>query len=73
MNLKINGIAAVNSAGKYSAVVTLKEYKNVIEVQDSVSGETTEIDVYWLKNVVDKYRLSIDDNIWFLKDINSNS
>ncbi len=73
MNLKINGIAAVYSAGKYSAVVTLKEYKNVIEVQDSVSGETTGIVVYRLKNVVNKYRLSLDDNIWFLKDINANA
>ena len=73
LKLKINGIPASYTEGKYTASVPLKEYKNVIEVQDSVSGETDSIVVYRLKNVVNKYRLSLDDNIWFLKDINANA
>jgi hypothetical protein len=73
MKLKINGITANYADGKYAAAVPLKEYKNVIEAVDSVSGEKAGIVIYRLKNIVDKYRLSIDDNIWFLKDINANS
>ena len=53
-----------------TANIPLKDYKNVIEAMDTVSGEKISIVVYRLKNVVNKYRLSLDDNIWFLKDIN---
>jgi hypothetical protein len=73
MKLKINGITAGYADGKYTATVPLKEYKNVIEARDSVTGETGSIVIYRLKNIVNKYRLSIDDNIWFLKDINANA
>ncbi len=73
MKLKVNGIAANFTAGTFNAAIQLKYYKNVIEAADSVTGEKSAIVVYWLKNVVDKYRLSLDDNIWFLKDINANA
>lgn len=73
MKLKINGIAAKYSNGSFTATVPLKDYENVIEAGDSVSGEKSTIIVYRLKNVVNKYRLSLDDNIWFLKDIYSNT
>jgi hypothetical protein len=73
MKLKINGIAATNSGGKYTASIPLKSYKNEIEAYDSVSGQKSKIVIYWLKNTVNKYRLSLDDNIWFLKDINANA
>ena len=73
MKLKINGIAADFSEGFFTATIPLKNYKNVIEAEDSASGEKNNIVVYWLKNVVNKYRLSLDDNIWFLKDINANA
>jgi hypothetical protein len=72
MNLMINAMAASFSDGTYSATVALKGYKNVIEVSDTDTGEKQSIVVYRLKNVVNKYRLSLDDNIWFLKDINAN-
>src|ERR1700709_1519345 len=46
--------------------VVLKEYRNVLE------GGDEKIVVYWLKNFAGGYRLSIDDNIWFLRDIHYN-
>ena len=73
LKLKVNGITAKYSAGTFTAAIQLKDYKNTIEAVDSVSGEKAGIVVYWLKNVVDHYRLSLDDNIWFLKDINANA
>ena len=73
LNIKISGIQAARNNGIYRASVPLKNYRNDLEVQDASSGEKTKITVYWLKNVVDRYRLSLDDNIFFLKDIHINS
>jgi hypothetical protein len=73
MKIKINGIAAAFSDGTFTAAIPLRNYKNAIEAEDSASGEKSSIVVYWLKDVVNKYRLSLDDNIWFLKDINANA
>ncbi len=73
MRLKINGITAISSGGSITADIPLKEYKNRIEAQDSVSGQKKIITVYWLKHAENRYRLSLDDNIFFLKDINENS
>jgi len=56
----------VMAAGE-SVNVVLKEYRNVLEVGDE------KIVVYWLKNFSGGYRLSIDDNIWFLRDIYYNA
>lgn len=71
--LKINGIEAQFKDGIYQADNKLKEYKNVIEVVDDGSGEKQSIIVFWLRNIVNKYRLSLDDNILFLKDISENA
>jgi hypothetical protein len=73
MKLFINGIQACFSGGTYSATVSLKDYKNAIEASDTATGEKLSIVVYWMKNVLNKYRLSLDDNIWFLKDISANA
>jgi hypothetical protein len=71
--LMINGILADYNDGIYQADINLKDYENVIEITDMLSGEKQSIIVFWLKNIVNKYRLSLDDNIWFLKDIYSNT
>jgi hypothetical protein len=71
--LKFNGAVAKYEDGVHLADVRLKDYKNVIEVVDTSSGETQSIIVFWLKNYINKYRLSLDDNIWFLKDISANA
>jgi hypothetical protein len=73
MRLLINGTVAGFSGNTYSAYVVLNDYKNTIEASNTVSGEKLSIIVYWLKNVVNRYRLSLDDNIWFLKDIHLNA
>jgi hypothetical protein len=73
LKLTVNGVPAAFRNGEYIAALTFKDYRNIIEAIDEKSGEKTAITVYWLKNVVDKYRLSLDDNIWFLKDININA
>ena len=73
MNLKINGVKARSDNGIYEAEVPLKDYRNVIEFTERRSGRKQSIIVYWLRNYTNKYRLSLDDNILFLKDISVNS
>ncbi len=71
--IKINGKDAKSDGTVYHADIELNGYENIISAADLKTGEKQSIKVFWLKNVVDKYRLSIDDNIWFLKDISVNS
>ncbi len=73
LDLRVCGTKADFQAGQYYAEVLLKEYRNTIEVMDVSSGEKQSIVVFWLKNFVDRYRLSLDDNIWFLKDISTHA
>ena len=72
-NIMINGAEAKFADKLFFSEVHLKDYKNVIEVEDVKSGEKQSITVFWLKNFTNKYRLSLDDNIWFLKDISDNA
>jgi len=72
-NIIINGAEAKLADKLFFSEVHLKNYKNVIEVKDVRSGEKQTITVFWLKNFTNKYRLSLDDNIWFLKDISDNA
>jgi len=71
--ISINGISALYEDGLYTAEVQLKCYSNVIKVVEENSGCSESMIVYWLKNYAGKYRLSLDDNIWFLQDIAENS
>jgi hypothetical protein len=71
--IKINGKEAKFEGNVYHADIELTGYENIIEAADIKTGGKQSIKVYWLKNVAEKYRLSIDDNIWFLKDISFNS
>ena len=71
--IKINGLNAKYADKLYSSKVHLKDYENVIEVEDVNTGEKQSITIFWLKNFTNKYRLSLDDNIWFLKDISVNA
>lgn len=56
----------INAAG---TEVLLDKYENKIGVIDETTGEKKEVRVYWLPKFAGSYRLSIDDNIWFLRDI----
>ena len=71
--IRINGVEAKYTGNEFSAEISLKDYKNSIELVESNTGTRQSITVYWLKNYANKYRLSLDDNIWFLRDISNNS
>jgi hypothetical protein len=71
--IKINSVDAKFSDNTFVTDVQLKDYKNIIEVVDENTGNSQIITVFWLKNYVNRYRLSLDDNIWFLRDISNNS
>jgi len=71
--IMINGADAKFEDQMFLSEVHLKDYKNVIEATDRISGEKQSITVFWLKNFTNRYRLSLDDNIWFLKDISDNA
>lgn len=67
--ISINGEKATAIENTFIAKLTLSNYKNKIEAINHSTGEKQSITVYWLPNFAGKYRLSIDDNIWFLRDI----
>jgi hypothetical protein len=71
--ITINGTAARPSGDAFIADVSLKNYKNQIELMDTKTGNKQTITVFWLKNYVNKYRFSLDDNILFLKDISDHA
>ena len=71
--ISVNGVRAKFVDGLFRADVPLKGYRNIIEVFDHSSNQRQTIEVYRLKNFVNKYRLSLDDNIWFLRDIAQNA
>jgi len=68
-DLTINGVKAIKEGNVFSGKVRLNQYKHTITVHDYTTAETKQIIVYWLPNFAGHYRLSIDDNIWFLRDI----
>ncbi len=71
--IRINDAKASFNGEYFSSDVVLKDYKNVIAVADKRSGASQSITIYWLKDILGKYRFSLDDNILFLKDINAHS
>jgi hypothetical protein len=71
--ISVGGVSATYRNGVYVAEILLKEYVNRIEARDEKTGEKTAITVYRLKDLAGGYRLSIDDNIWFLRDIYNNA
>jgi len=69
----VNGIKAELKDGLFAAVVAVKDYRNIIEAWDKKNDIRKAVEVYRLKKFVHKYRLSLDDNIWFLRDISQNA
>lgn len=69
----INGSLAKWADGVFRVEIPLRSYRNEIIVESEVTGFRQVITVYWLKNFAGKYRLSLDDNIWFLMDIASHA
>jgi hypothetical protein len=71
--IKVNGVNAKYIDGIFKADIRLKNYENIIEMVEKKEGYKKSIKVFWLKNYVNKYRFSLDDNILFLKDISNNA
>lgn len=67
--IKVNGVHTIYNEGIYIANIVLENYENTINVKGTSPELNKTITVYWLKNYTKKYRFSLDDNIWFLKDI----
>lgn len=67
--IMVGGVRAQYRDGFYTAPLVLKVYENRITAKDEETGETASVTVYRLKYFAGDYRLSIDDNIWFLRDI----
>ena len=57
--IKINSVYAKFSDNTFVTDVQLKDYKNIIEVVDENTGNSQIITVFWLKNYVNRYRLSL--------------
>lgn len=67
----INGIKCVAESGnRYTAKITISESVNFITAENTESGEVAGIKIYYYGNCINLYRISVDDSILFLKDIN---
>jgi hypothetical protein len=71
--IRVGGVKAIYGNGVFAAPVVLTGYENKIEVSNETTGDRIFLTVYRLRNFAGGYRLSIDDNIWFLRDIHSNA
>jgi hypothetical protein len=71
--VSVNGVPARYEDGCFSVEVVLNEYSNRLIVRDENTGEEETAIVYRLKHFAGGYRLSIDDNIWFLRDIHQHT
>ena len=71
--IKVNGVDATPSGDSFTAEISLNNFKNQIEAMDPTTGIRQTITVFWLKNYANKFRLSLDDTISFLKDISDHS
>ena len=56
--------------GRYLGVVEVARGKNKLIATDAESGESCEITVFFLADATKRFRVSSDDNILFLRDLN---
>lgn len=69
-DISVSGTTATYENGVYTATVPVTGYRTVISALDRVSGAECTVAVYHMPDTVGKFRLSSDDNILFLKDLN---
>ena len=72
-NITVNGLPTQDNGGFYTIKFPLTAYENKLVARDELSGDYTEATIYRLKDASMKYRLSFDDNIWFMQDIAKNN
>ncbi len=70
--VKVSGAGAAVRAGEFRAEVLLRDLKNTI-VAEGAGGRRDAVTVLWDRDSFPRYRLSTDDNIWFLRDIARNA
>ena len=74
LKLELNGVPMTEeSFCIYKCYITLDSFKNKLSVVNTETGdEICAIDVFFLRKGYKKYRFALDDNIWFLQNINEN-
>ncbi|GGM98983.1 hypothetical protein GCM10010967_36190 [Dyadobacter beijingensis] len=70
--IAVNGAPATWRGDHFEAEVILDAYANTLRAENLKTGESAEVRVFLLQDFAGHYRLSIDDNIWFLRDIQQN-
>ena len=65
----VNGFAAREENGVYTAQVRLDWYRNALEARVEETGETETAYIYWFRNGYKTYRLGVDDVIRCLENI----
>ena len=72
-NIFINRVQARFDGTFFTAEVTLDSYRNTLAAYDAATSEKSIVAAYWLKDAVQKYRLSLDDNIRCMRDLVRNA
>lgn len=70
--VKVNGKPVQAREGRFEAPVTLSRWENKIVVTAAGDARDAAL-VYWDGDSKPRYRFSLDDNIWFLRDIARNA
>jgi len=65
--VRVNGAPATSAGGKWEARVLLQAPENRITAESGPAKDA--ITVLWDRDSFPRYRVSTDDNIWFLRDI----
>jgi len=63
----VNGQAAAVTGGEFAVVVCIDQRENNLTAE--ANGQSDSIVVLYDKNSFKRYRFSLDDDIWFLRDI----
>lgn len=71
--ITVNGLKTTDNGGYYTVKFPLTAYENKLVARDTETGDIAEATIYRLKDASMKYRLSLDDNIWFFQDIAKNN
>jgi len=70
----INGTAAAADKNIYTAEVEISPGENIIRAEnpDKNREDSARVKIYYLPDYAGKYRVSLDDCVWFLRDIAEN-
>ena len=71
-DIYINDTKAVWNGTNFAASILFDKYETTVVAENRATGESEEIVLYWLPDFAGKYRVSLDDNIWFLREIYEN-